>query len=61
MSQENVEVARRSLEEPFPEGVTLKEMVAWVAGFWESDGDYYPVRKFPRRGPATDTRKSRDS
>ena len=51
MSEENVEVARRSLEEPFPEGVTLGEMVAWVAGFWESDGDYYPVRKFPEARP----------
>ena len=22
-----------------------------VAGFWESDGDYYPVRKFPEARP----------
>ncbi len=51
MSQENVETVRHYLEEPPPEGLHLEEVVAWIAGFWESDGDYYPVRKFPEARP----------
>ena len=51
MSQENVEIVRRYLKEPPPEGLPLEEVVAWIAGFWESDGDYYPVRKFPEARP----------
>ena len=42
MSQENVEVVRRYLESP-----TVEEAVE----FWEVDGDYYPVRKFPEARP----------
>jgi hypothetical protein len=51
MSQENVEIVRRYLEELPPEGVPLAESLAWISGFWESDGDYYPVRKFPEARP----------
>ncbi len=42
MSRENVEVVRRYLAGGSPEA---------AAGFWESDGDYYPVRKFPEARP----------
>jgi hypothetical protein len=48
MSQENVEVVRRylselaDLPEPLPE---------WVVTYWESDADYYPVRKLPEARP----------
>jgi hypothetical protein len=48
MSEENTEIVRRYLEdlptarEPMPE---------WIARFWDSDGDYYPVRKFPEARP----------
>jgi SnoaL-like domain len=51
MSQENVEIVRRYLEELPPEGLPLEQNLAWVTGFWESDGDYYPVRKFPEARP----------
>ena len=42
MSQTNVEVVRRYLESARDED---------RAGFWEADGDYYPVRKFPEARP----------
>ena len=43
MSRANVEIVRRYLEPGGPpEG---------AAGFWEPDGDYYPVRKFPEARP----------
>jgi SnoaL-like domain len=45
MSQENVEIVRRYLEGYWD------EPPEWIAGFWESDGDYYPVRKFPEARP----------
>ncbi len=51
MSQENVETVRRFLEELPPEGQPLEQNLAWITGFWESDGDYYPVRKFPEARP----------
>jgi hypothetical protein len=51
MSQENVEIVRHYLEELPPEGVPLEQNLAWITGFWESDGDYYPVRKFPEARP----------
>jgi hypothetical protein len=44
MSEENVEVVRRYFEEA---GTDL----GWSAQFWEEDGDYYPVRKFPEARP----------
>jgi hypothetical protein len=47
MSEENVETVRRYYEE-WPEASELPE---WVAGFWESNGDYYPVRGFPEARP----------
>jgi hypothetical protein len=51
MSQENVEVVRRYLANPPAGDLTLEEVIEWLAGFWESDGDYYPVRKFPEARP----------
>ena len=48
MSEENVEIARRYLEEHLP---APEQLPAWVAGFWESDGDYYPARKIPAARP----------
>ena len=44
MSEENIEIARRYLEENFPAPEQLSE---WVAGFFEADADYYPARKIP--------------
>jgi hypothetical protein len=43
MSEENVEIARRYLEENFPAPEQLSE---WVAGFWEANADYYPEQVF---------------
>jgi len=51
MSQENVEVARRYLEDPPAETAPLEVVMKWIARFWESDGDHYPVRKFPEARP----------
>jgi hypothetical protein len=48
MSEENVEVARRYLEEHLP---PPEQLPAWVAGFWEAEGDYYPARKIPAARP----------
>ena len=42
MSEENVEVVRRYVE---------AAPIGGAAGFWETDGDYYPVRKFPEAKP----------
>ena len=50
MLEENVEVVRRYLEKGL-ESVSPEQLPAWVAGFWESDGDYYPVRGFPEARP----------
>ena len=47
MSEENVEIVRRYIEE----WNEAPELPAWVAGFWESDGDYYPARGFPEARP----------
>ena len=47
MSQENVEIVRRYIEG----WNEAQELPAWVARFWDSDGDYYPVRKFPEARP----------
>jgi hypothetical protein len=49
MSGENVEIARRYMEEP-PDRAP-EEFPAWIARFWEPDGDYYPVRGFPEARP----------
>ena len=48
MSQENVEIVRRFYEE-FPSA--QERLSEFVAGYWEPDGDYYPVRKFPEARP----------
>jgi hypothetical protein len=51
MSQENVEIARRYLEGT-EEGMRgIETIEALVDEFWESDGDYYPVRRFPEARP----------
>ena len=41
MSQENVEVVRRLMD------IMRDRAFERIADFWEPDGDYYPVRKFP--------------
>ena len=58
MSRENVEIVRRYLEGT---GTPLEDVLGptegrqrfrgWWAEFWESDGDYYPVRRFPDSRP----------
>ena len=50
MSGDNVEVVRRYLEKGL-KSVSPEELPTWVVGFWESDGDYYPVRGFPEARP----------
>ena len=49
MSEENLEIVRRYLGGL--EDASLEQIPAWVARFWESDGDYYPVRGFPEARP----------
>jgi hypothetical protein len=49
MSQENVEIVRRYFEEV--PGGPAEPLSAWIAGFWDPDGDYYPPRKFPESRP----------
>ena len=48
MSQENVDVVRRWIT--LVPG-TPDEVAAAVEDFWDEDGDYYPVRKFPEARP----------
>jgi hypothetical protein len=43
MSQENVEIVRRLMDRD--------RASERLADFWEADGDYYPVRKFPESRP----------
>ena len=50
MSQENVEIARRYWQGGL-EALPPEETLGRVARFWESDGDYYPVRRFPEARP----------
>jgi hypothetical protein len=58
MSEENVEIVRSYFEgtgDPI-EGesrwaVAKEHFSGLVAGFWEADGDWYPVRKFPEARP----------
>ena len=49
MSQENVEIVRRYVEQYGD--LAPKDMLRWAGEFWEPDGDYYPVRKFPEARP----------
>ena len=51
MSEENVEIVRRYLEEQASAALPLEQLPAWAAGFWESDGDYYPARRLPEARP----------
>ena len=48
MSAENVEVVRRALAAI---SAGPEEILATAAGFWDSDADYYPARKFPEAQP----------
>ena len=50
MSEENVEIARRYWEKGL-EALPLEQTLERVDRFWESDGDYYPVRRFPEARP----------
>jgi len=47
MSQENVEIVGRIIEER----VSKRDEPAVIAKFWDPDCDYYPVRKFPDAAP----------
>jgi hypothetical protein len=47
MSQENVEVVRRFVDQYG----SATDMLRLVADFWEPEADYYPVRKFPEARP----------
>jgi ketosteroid isomerase-like protein len=49
ISEENVEVVRRHHERYGD--LAPKDTSQFVAEFWDSDGDYYPVRKFPEARP----------
>jgi hypothetical protein len=49
MSEENVEIVRRYLEGLA--ALSPEQLPAWLDGFWESDGDYYPVRGSPEARP----------
>ena len=49
MSEENVEVVRRYLEEG-PK-TSPENFAAAIARFWEPDGDYYPIRAVPGARP----------
>jgi ketosteroid isomerase-like protein len=48
MSQDNVEIVRRSLAAL---SASPEEVRASAAEFWDADADYYPVRKFPEAQP----------
>ncbi len=48
MSQENVEIVRRLMDEY---SGALPDMQRFVADCYDPDADYYPVRKFPEARP----------
>jgi hypothetical protein len=50
-SEDNVEIVLRWSQETPPDGVPLEGILEWMTEFWDSDGDYYPVRKFPEARP----------
>ena len=58
MSQENVEVVRRSLE-GYGDLVIPDNMSQHVAEFWDPDCDYYPARKFLEARPCHGPSRSR--
>jgi ketosteroid isomerase-like protein len=49
MSQENVEIVRDYLDSHGRR--SPEEMTEWTEKFWDPDGNYYPVRKFPESSP----------
>ncbi len=49
MSQENIDVVREYAEQYGQ--VAPKDTPQFAARFWDPDGDYYPVRKFPEARP----------
>ena len=49
MSEENVEVVRACFDAW--NAAAAEQMPAWVAEFWEPDGDFYPARGFPEARP----------
>jgi SnoaL-like protein len=49
MSEQNMEVVRACVDSW--NAAAPEHMPAWVAEFWESDGDYYPARGFPEARP----------
>jgi SnoaL-like domain len=49
MSEENVEIVRRTLEQ-YGELAPM-DTPQFVDQFWDPEGDYYPVRKFPEARP----------
>src|SRR5690349_13940556 len=48
MSEENVQIVRRYME-GLPADPT--HLSVFLADYWEPDGDYYPVRRFPEARP----------
>jgi hypothetical protein len=56
VSEENVEIVRRWVEEelntaPAELNTAPAKVKAYVARFYDPDADYYPVRKFPEARP----------
>ncbi len=51
MSQENVEIVRRIIEEG-----PIDRDPEQLLDIWDPRGDYNPVEEFPRRGPAMASR-----
>ena len=53
MSQENVEIVRRFIDEygDAPPDMQRLDLQGLAADFYEPDADYYPVRKFPEARP----------
>jgi SnoaL-like domain len=51
MSQENVQIARRYMERTDEGKRGVEAIEALVDEFWEPDGDYYPIRRFPEARP----------
>jgi hypothetical protein len=55
MSQENVEVVRRFIDQY---GDAPSDLQGLAANFFEPDADYYRCRSFPRHGHVTASRRS---
>ena len=50
MSLDNVETVRQWVEQ-FARRTAGPDIQAFVSEFWDPDGDYYPLRKFPDAHP----------